>query len=368
MPIAIRRKTLLHVLVAMLALPLYVLGPTGVGLNDDLARYGASGLGSVCGDSSRVWANYQREPIFAGVLTGFSRVWAGVTGFDADRCRAPGLNVYWLPISLAVTLILLQLLIVRHLGASALAFHAVFCLDTVLMMLPFNLLRQFLAVVLALALLALLVRERISPVVFASGLVASALIHWSGWLLVGVSGVAMFLNSAPTEWLGTVRVSRRTALGGLVLGAAALAAAYAVVVFALPRFQLAVSGSRGLGLSLESSVRGLVSPITMSILTFAAAIAVALKAGFLRMFVIVAAATYFLVAISGSVAAMERLRAFVLPMTYFVFLSLLRARIIAPRWRFINVLFLVFILCNFAWHAAVLKPFAGRPSFAQLVD
>lgn len=366
--LAIPRRTIIFVAVAAVSLPMYFLFPTAVGLNGDLGRYGSAGLNLICGDGQRVWANYRIEPLFVAILLAFSKVWGAMAGFGPAHCAAPGLNIFWLPVFMSATLILLQMFVVRHLGAGAICFHLVFCLDTALMMLPFNLVRQFVAVVIMMALVSLLIRNRISPAMFSAGLVVTALVHWSAWLLVLVSLVAMALVEMARLRTRTARLSGRSLAVAVAIGAPGVViGVYLLGAYVLPRFQLAILGPRGLGLSLESSVRGLVSPITLSVLAFAVAIALSLKAGFVRTFVGIAAILYFLVAVSGSVPAMERLRALVLPMSYFIFLYLLHGRSIGPRWQVFNVLFLVFAILNFSWHAFVIKPFDGRPSFTQLI-
>src|SRR5207253_817981 len=96
------RTAIVWLMVAALSLPMYVLFPTGVGLNGDLGRYGQAGMDLLCGHPHRVWANYQIEPLFVAILFGFSKVWGAITGVDAAACADPGLRIFWLPIGLSL--------------------------------------------------------------------------------------------------------------------------------------------------------------------------------------------------------------------------------------------------------------------------
>lgn len=359
------RPAVVSLIVACVALPLYVVFPTAVGLNGDLGRYGQAGMNLLCGNGQRVWLNYQIEPLFVAILFGFSKVWGSLTGVDASACADPGLRVFWLPIALSATAILGLVIAVRHLGGQALFFHVVFCLETVLMMLPFNLLRQFIAVVVIMALLSLLVRKRISPAVFCAGLVSAALIHWSVWPLILVGFLTIGLIELPH--LRNLRVNRLNVIVAVVIGGVGLVAAgYAMGAYVLPRFQLAAFGPRGLGWSLTSSVRGLFSPITFAIVTLACGVGLKVPDGFVRTFVLLSAMLYFAVAVSGNISATERMRALILPMIYFVFLYLVHNRSAGPRWRLINLAFVGAVIFIFSWHSVITRPFAARPAFTQL--
>lgn len=364
-PIALSRTTIVSLLVAVASLPLYALFPTAVGLNGDLERYGQAGIDLLCGNGRRVWSNYQIEPLFAAVLFGFSNVWGALTGIGATACVDPGRQVFWLPIALSATVILGLVVAVRHLGAQAFFFHLVFCLETVLMMLPFNLLRQFIAVVVIMAVVSLLVRKRISPAVFCASLVPAALIHWSVWPLLVVALCAVAVIELPD--LHNRTASRAQVVVVLVFGTVGLiVAGYAMNAYILPRFQLAAFGPRGLGWSLASSVRALFSPITVAVVTFAFAIGLRVEGGFVRTFAVLSAMLYVAVAVSGNISATERMRALILPVIYFVFLYLVNTRSAGRRWRTINLAFVGWAIFTFVWHSVITRPFATRPSFTQL--
>lgn len=364
-PIALSRTTIVSCLIAGASLPLYVLFPTAVGLNGDLERYGRAGFDLLCGDGRRVWSNYQIEPLFVAILFGFSEVWAALTGLGAGACANPGLQIFWLPIALSATVILGLMVAVRHLGANAFFFHLVFCLETVLMMLPFNLLRQFLAVGVIMVLVPRLVRKRLSPVMFCAGLVPAALIHWSVWpmILVGLCT----LGAVELSDLRHRPVSRLQVVVALLVGLVGLAVVgYAMVVYVLPRFQLAAFGPRGLGWSLTASVRGMFSPITIAVVTFGLAIGLRVQDGFVRTFAMLLAILYVAVAVSGNISATERMRALILPTVYFVFVYLVSNASTGVRWRMIHLVFVGWAIFTFTWHAVITRPFATRPSFTQL--
>ncbi|MGQ0560248.1 MAG: hypothetical protein ACT443_00065, partial [Gemmatimonadota bacterium] len=146
--LTINRGTVTAVAVAAIVLPVYALATTMVGLNGDLYRYGIDGLQLACGTGQRVWANYRFEPFFVAVWFALAKAWSVLFASGSTTyCSDPGLQVFWMPIFAGVVLIAVQMFVVRHLGASAAAFHLVFCLDTLLMMLPFNLIRQFIATI-----------------------------------------------------------------------------------------------------------------------------------------------------------------------------------------------------------------------------
>lgn len=328
----------------------------------------------LCGDGRRVWANYQFEPVFVAVWWALAKVWAVLFGPGAaEYCADPRLNIFWLVITAVAVLVVLQIYIVRSLGVGALSFHLVFCLDTALLMMPFNLIRQFVAVIMVLALVSLMLRDRIQPRWFVAALAVPALVHWSAWalLLMGVISVMV------VEWPRVSRIRLKRSASSLVvvlialvvLGVLAATAYVLSVSYLLPRIQTILSNPRRFaGFGIEPTVRGLVSPITLAVLLFAYAISRQLGAGFARTFMISTAAMYFAVAASGMVPAMERMRMLVLPATYFAFLYVLDKRTTDPRWQVVNVLFVLFAVFNFSWHAMISRPFADRASFLQLFE
>ena len=369
--IGVSRSTVVSAAVSAICLPLYAVFPTTVGLNGDLARYGSSGIQLLCGDGRRVWANYQSEPVFVAVWWALAKFWAVVFGPGAAAyCVAPGANIFWLAITAVAVLVVLQIYIVRSLGVGALSFHLVFCLDTALMMMPFNLIRQFVAVIMVLALISLMLRGRIQPVWFVAALVMPALVHWSVWALFLTGMISLMMVEG--HRVSTIRLKRpASALLVILVGLGVLAVAAYVLAgaYLLPRIQALLSNpGRFAGFGLEPTVRGLVSPVTLAVVVFTYAISRQLKVGFARTLMISTAVMYFVVAASGLVPAMERLRMLVLPVTYFAFLYLLHRRTIDSRWQVVNVLFVLFAVFNFSWHAMISRPFADRSSFLQLFE
>ena len=368
--LTINRGTVTGVAVATIVLPLYALSTTMVGLNGDLNRYGIDGLQLVCGSGQRVWANYRFEPFFVAVWFALAKAWAVLFASGSTAyCSDPGLQAFWMPVFAGAVLIAVQIVVVRHLGASAVAFHLVFCLDTLLMMLPFNLIRQFIATTVVLGATSLLVRGRLSPRWFTALLIVPALIHWSGWMLVGLALIALIAAEAAHVHRG--RSPGRWQTTAVVIQVVVLVAATASLagVFLIARVgDIALANKVFERFTVEAAVRGLVSPITLTVIIFAVASSRAVRDPFLRVFLAGAGMMYFLGAASGHVPLMERLRAMILPMTLFIFLYALRRQWLAPRWHAISVCVVAFSVVNFTWHALVLEPFAGRPSFTRLFD
>lgn len=347
-------------LVAIFALPLYILFPTVVGLNGDLERYGKAGLSLLCNDWVSYWANYKLEPLFVAILWFFAEVWSVLFSSDqADYCLNPGFNVFWLPIFVATIFILLLIYVVRPLRGVAIYFHLVFCLDTALLMLPFNLLRQFIAVVIVVALVSLLIREKISPRAFIAALVVPALIHWSGWLLF-LAGLAAI---TPSFLLNAARLSKHTIAGwASVVGLALLGVFWGPILYNLFSEKLM---SR---LDVSLSINGLLHPVTFFVAVFSYAISRHLKQEFARRFIVCATILYVVITLTGNSLIIERMRTLLVPTAYFAFLYIRATRPLAPAWSAVNVLFVLFALTSFLWTAIVAQPFAERDSFMQLLS
>lgn len=352
------------VLVAVFALPLYAVFPTVVGLNGDLERYGVAGLSLLCGDGGGVWGNYHFEPLFVAILWFFAAVWDFLfSSGTGDNCLNPGLNIFWLPIFISTIFILLQTYIVRHLRGSAIYFHMFFCLDAALLMLPFNLLRQFIAVVIVVALVSLLIRARISPRAFIAALVVPALVHWSAWLFFLLGLGAMVVTMTPSLLVIAVRLSKRTIVAWATVVCVALLGVYfGHALYGLFAEKLVAR------FDISLSVAALLSPTMFFIAVFTYAISQNLKHEFARTFIVCASILYFMIAMSGDALILERLRAFLLAMMYFVFLYIRGNRSLAPGWEVFNMLFLLFALSTFFWNAIVARPFDGRPAFTQLLE
>lgn len=348
-------------LLAIFALPLlYILLPTMVGLNGDLKRYGEAGLSLLCSDGGAIWANYKSEPLFVAILWFFAEVWSVLFSSDqADYCLNPGFNVFWLPIFVSTIFILLLIYIVRPLRGAAIYFHLVFCLDTALLMLPFNLLRQFIAMVIVVALVSLLIRERISPLTFIAALVVPALIHWSVWFLF-LTGLAATI---PSLFLIAARLSKRTVAAwagvvGLVL----------LGVFLGPALYNLFSEKLMSRLDVSLSINGLLHPVTFFVAVFSYAISRHLKQEFACRFIVCTTILYVVITLTGNSLIIERMRTLLVPTAYFAFLYIRATRPLAPAWSAVNVLFVLFALTSFLWNAIVAQPFAERDSFMQLLS
>ena len=346
-------------LVAIFALPLYIFCTTVVGLNGDLENYGKASLSLLCNDWVSYWENYKLEPLFVAILWLFAEGWSVLFSSDqADYCLNPGVNVFWIPIFIATIFILLLIYIVRPLRGAAIYFHLVFCLDTALLMLPFNLLRQFIAVVIVVALVSLLIREKISPRAFIAALVVPALIHWSGWLffLTGLAAIT------PSFLLNAARLPKRAIAAASVVGLVLLGVFWEPIPYNLFYEKIM---SR---LDASLPIHGLLHPITFFVAVFAYAISRHLKQEFARRFIVCVTTLYVVSTLIGDSLITERMRAFLIPTVYFVFLYIRAARPLAPAWSVVNVLFVLFALTSFLWNAIVTQPFAERDSFMQLLS
>jgi hypothetical protein len=367
------------VLTAVFMFLMYTL-PISVGLNGDMNHYAQSGLSLICEDWRSVWGNYGHEPVFFSVLWVSSEAWNFL--FSSGCHQITGTSRFWLPIFMAVVFILLLIHVTRHLGRSAIYFHMVVCLDTALMMLPFNLLRQFMALVIVVWLLSLLLRERITPIAFSVYLAVPALIHWAAWLLVLAAVPAVM---ASRIHIVREHISKAREAGTAILWAVVTLALCSMVIIYYYDFLAAKLLAR---LGDSPAYFSLFSPVTplsthfsgnlagsgfftflnlIVVVAFAYAANRYLRNDFARRFVVSVAILYVLIPLFGADAiVMQRARVIVLAVVYFMFLHIRNNGFLSARWEIFNLGFLLYGLSSFFWHEVVVRPFEGRLSFALL--